>query len=545
MQRLRPTSQWMETNTFRHLQLRQKIQHGGLVSYRWLFVVWILIFTISTSATATVSVVVLAFRSTIWTTRSTTTTTTTPGTTIAKRWTKIDHCDSSSGTGSCTNHPSLQRIYSPMFWSQPSSKSHRTPMHMCSSSKTTTATTHRNFEDYVPLPNGLNMQVLWSIPISLVDHTVPWTPSESLLVPTIIVLLHGSFHAAWCWEEYYMPYFSRAGYIVVAPSWRGTGSSTTTSTTTEVSKKTVPKIPITQHVADLQYLLQAIPNMIQPHCVDTRVIVTNTTPIHVMCHSFGGIVLMKYFERYYTSRTRTDATIAISQMDPTLSSSSSSSVTLNRTGDSCLPFRSIVMMCSVPPSGNGKMTMRFLRRSLRKSWNITKGLAMKQCCWDTALCRQLFFTTTTTKSSSSSSHVGSTAIDTMNGITDDDIQRYQSNFRRDSRVTIDLLDLAKQLPSKQTTVHGQATYIDEAFPPCLVLGANDDYIIDTEALYETAQYFGSHDEIDLFYNRTLPFTTAVPSSPKVVMVDSPHDIMLGTTWINSAQILLLWLQQNT
>jgi pimeloyl-ACP methyl ester carboxylesterase len=435
-----------------------------------------------------------------------------------------------------------------MFWSQPSSKSRRTPMHLCSSAKTTTATTHRNkdnvtiFEDYVLLPNGLNMQVLCSIQISCLDHTVPWTPPQSLCVPKIIVLLHGSFHAAWCWEEYYMPYFSRAGYIVLAPSWRGTGSSTTT-TTTEVSQKTVPKIPIAQHVADLQYLLQAIPNMIQQHCLDTRVIVTNTTPIHIMCHSFGGIVLMKYLERYYTSRTTTtDATIATTKMDPT----TSSSVTLNR--DSYIQFRSIVMMCSVPPSGNGKMTMRFVLRSLRKSWNITKGLAMKQCCWDMALCRQLFFTTTTTKSSSSSSssnHVGSSAIDTTNGITDDDIQRYQSNFRRDSMVTIDLLDLAKQLPSKQTTIHGQATYIDESFPPCLVLGANDDYIIDTEALYETAQYFGRHYETDLFYNRTMPFTTAVPSSPKVVMVDSPHDIMLGKTWSNSAQILLLWLQQNT
>lgn len=51
----------------------------------------------------------------------------------------------------------------------------------------------------------------------------------------------------------------------------------------------------------------------------------------------------------------------------------------------------MALLCSVPPSGNGKMTMRFLFRSLKDSWKITAGLAMKKVIQDDELCRELFF----------------------------------------------------------------------------------------------------------------------------------------------------------
>lgn len=84
-------------------------------------------------------------------------------------------------------------------------------------------------------------------------------------------------------------------------------------------------------------------------------------------------------------------------------------------------------------------------------------------------------------------------------------------------------DLAGKLPSKET-VDGRATFITnrDFDKPCLVVGAADDFIVDTEGVMESAKYFGVENE--------------------VVMVDSAHDVMLGGKWINCAKELENWLQ---
>jgi pimeloyl-ACP methyl ester carboxylesterase len=352
-------------------------------------------------------------------------------------------------------------------------------------------------EDYVSLPNGITMQVLVSMPPSLQNNKNP----------NIVLFLHGSFHAAWCWEEHYMPFFSQAGFITVAPSWRGTGG-----TPCIVPEQ---KIPIHEHVEDFHHLWHGIPAIVQSHVPKDGVKswrINNETPVHVVCHSFGGIVLMKYLEQYFDS---------VEGSPPT--------------------FRSIATMCAVPPSGNGRMTMRYLRRSLRDSWKITRGFAMKQCCNDALLCRELFFTMPTENENEDATNAKS-----LNGISDEELTRYQSNFFRDSRVVIDLLDLAKKLPSEQTTPQGEARFVAQrpsAFPPCLVVGAQHDFLVDSEGLYETAQYFGCYENGDdrLFHVRSGGYEDRVP---KVVLVDSPHDVMLGATWINGAELLLRWLEEN-
>ena len=47
-----------------------------------------------------------------------------------------------------------------------------------------------------------------------------------------------------------------------------------------------------------------------------------------------------------------------------------------------LPASGAVLVCSVPPSGNGPMVGRFLRRSLKQAWLITTGFAMKRAATD-------------------------------------------------------------------------------------------------------------------------------------------------------------------
>ena len=259
-----------------------------------------------------------------------------------------------------------------------------------------------------------------------------------------LLFLHGSFHGAWCWSEHFMDFFADRGYSVVAPSWRGTGGT--------YAGDGVKKVRIAEHLDDLECLLKQ------------QSVLSQKKPV-VVCHSFGGVAVMKYLEH-----------------DPDA-------------------FAGVVMMCSVPPSGNGKLTQRYLQRSLVDSWKITAGFAMKRCTKKLDLCRELFWG----------------GVDRDYGVSDEDALRYQSYFARDSEATIDLLDLAKQLPSKLADNHGKATFRFSA--PRMVLGATRDFIVDQEGVEETAEFFD---------------TTAV-------FVDSPHDVMLGESWKEAATALDAWL----
>jgi pimeloyl-ACP methyl ester carboxylesterase len=305
-------------------------------------------------------------------------------------------------------------------------------------------------EQQVNLASGTSMQMITSLPDTLDSSKPP------------ILFLHGSFHAAWCWSENFMPYFASKGYPVAALSWRGTGGT--------FAGDSIKKVKIMEHVEDLKCVLNHLPEIIG--------LDTNAKPPVVVAHSFGGLAVMKAFEE-----------------DGTMPSK----------------FGGIVMMCCVPPSGNGKMTMRYLRRSLIDSYKITAGFAMKRCLKNEDLCRQLFFggKKTTLEDGSIEDY----------GVSDSDVKRYQEYFARDSEATIDLLDLAKKLPSSKADGNGRAPFVS-VLPPCLVMGAKDDFIVDKEGVEETARYFG----LD-----------------RPTIVDSPHDVMLGAKWENAANELSTWL----
>jgi pimeloyl-ACP methyl ester carboxylesterase len=308
-------------------------------------------------------------------------------------------------------------------------------------------------EEQVELSSGVCMQVMSCLPQQDTDKPV-------------LMFLHGSFHAAWCWTEHFFPFFVSKGYPVVAPSLRGTAKNVGTGGT--FAGEDVKKVKIMEHVADLEAFLEELPRIVGRDAVK---------PV-VICHSFGGLAVMKYLENNPENASR---------------------------------LGGIVTICSVPPSGNGQMTMRFLRRSLRDSWKITRGFAMKTCLTDAVLCRQLFF--------GGDKQVLDDGIVDDFGVSDEDIGRYQGYFARNSEATIDLMDLAKKLPSSKV-VDGKAPFV-AGLPPCLVMGAKDDFLVDREGLDETALYFGLDEP---------------------TIVDSPHDVMLGSTWKNAADALDQWLE---
>jgi hypothetical protein len=63
------------------------------------------------------------------------------------------------------------------------------------------------------LPSGLNMEVIEQKPPAHVADTWKGAPP--------LVLVHGSFHAAWCWAEHWMPFFSSSGLHCYAVSLLG------------------------------------------------------------------------------------------------------------------------------------------------------------------------------------------------------------------------------------------------------------------------------------------------------------------------------------
>ena len=328
-------------------------------------------------------------------------------------------------------------------------------------------------DERIVLPNGVRAQVVSALPEGWprqqnqdeilskkgVDEEKPKPP---------ILFLHGSFHGAWCWQEHYIPFFVERGHPCVAFSWKGTGGTPAGEGVTKVRV-------VEDHCADLEALLDCLPSILG----DTGSIGDESLRPIVVSHSMGGVVVMKFLEKMARSKDLQPSEL----------------------------FRGIVSMCSVPPSGNSKTTMRYLRRSLVDTYKITVGFVLKKVITDDVICRECFF--------------GGTGKGPESGVSDEDLARYQDYFERDTRAILDVTDLNQIVPSRSADSGGRAPFVAD-LPPCLVVGARDDFIVDAVANAETATYYGT-------------------SAP--VYVDSPHDVMLGGQWRNGADALHDWIQE--
>ena len=334
-------------------------------------------------------------------------------------------------------------------------------------------------ERRIPLPGGTTGEVYASVAIN--------TTTETEITPLpALAFIHGSFHSSWCWTEHYVSYFAALGHPCFIFSLRGTGGTPVVSGVT--------KVGVDEHVADIDAFLRYVHDSDEIGYSSTNDEKNDgessthgerscRSNVVVIAHSMGGIVLQKYLEA------------------------------CQRNPDMIVP-RGVVLMCSVPPSGNGRMMGRIIRQSIPLSWKIILGFAFKRLLTDERLCRELFF--------------GGNDVDGNNddkGITDEEIQRYQSYFRRDTDATIDLFDLAWKLPSDNADDKGRAPFIDDPVlrrTSALVLGATNDCIVDIEGVKETARYFNVDP----------------------VFVEAPHDVMLGEKWRNGADAISKWLEGN-
>lgn len=67
------------------------------------------------------------------------------------------------------------------------------------------------------LPSGLKMEVIFQPGLKNKDED----ERKEKYVCNPLVFIHGSFHAAWCWAENWLPFFSHLGYDCYALSLLG------------------------------------------------------------------------------------------------------------------------------------------------------------------------------------------------------------------------------------------------------------------------------------------------------------------------------------
>lgn len=100
-------------------------------------------------------------------------------------------------------------------------------------------------------------------------------PTTRRLTPLLFV--HGAWHGAWCWDEYFLPYFAEQGYLSYALSLRGHGSSPTSQPLRGMSAA--------DYVADVA---QVADDLAAKH---------RSRPV-VIGHSMGGYTVQKYLEAH-------------------------------------------------------------------------------------------------------------------------------------------------------------------------------------------------------------------------------------------------------
>lgn len=89
---------------------------------------------------------------------------------------------------------------------------------------------------------------------------------------TPLLFVHGKWHGAWCWDEYFLPYFTGHGYDCIALSLRGHAGSE--------GHEGLRWYSIVDYVSDVEQVAEQF-----------------ETPPVIIAHSMGGFITQKYLEK--------------------------------------------------------------------------------------------------------------------------------------------------------------------------------------------------------------------------------------------------------
>ena len=180
-------------------------------------------------------------------------------------------------------------------------------------------------QSFHTLPCGLRLEVLSASPAA---------PSLARRPP--LVFVHGSYHAAWCWAERWIPYFVDAGWDCRALSLRGQGGG-----------EAVP-LPV---AGTLQLIAADL-----AHYLRSESFGPERPPPVLIAHSFGGLVAQL---------------LAGTSYFPQLSG--------------------LVLLASAPPSGNQKLVGRTFLRDPLFGAALTYAFITRAFATNAYLCRASFF----------------------------------------------------------------------------------------------------------------------------------------------------------
>ncbi|PKI39543.1 hypothetical protein CRG98_040013 [Punica granatum] len=283
------------------------------------------------------------------------------------------------------------------------------------------------------LPSGLSMEVI-------VQEGAK--PGERTGDPPL-VFVHGSYHAAWCWAEHWLPFFSSRGFDCYALSLLGQGESD------------VPP--------------GSVAGSLQTHAADVADFISRNLalPPVLLGHSFGGLIV-----QYYLANIKSGQYSEMQGSFPELAGA--------------------VLVCSVPPSGNSGLVWRYLFTKPIAAFKVTRSLAAKAFQTSVPLCKETFFSPM---------------------MEDQLVQRYQLLMKESSHMPLfDLRKLNASLPVPS---------IPKSTVQILVMGANNDFIVDAKGLEETGNFY-----------RVSP----------ICVEGVAHDLMLDCSWEKGAEAILSWLR---
>jgi pimeloyl-ACP methyl ester carboxylesterase len=104
--------------------------------------------------------------------------------------------------------------------------------------------------------------------IELIERSPKGAPCHQ----TPILCVHGGYHGAWCWDECFLPYFAKHGFVAYALSLRGHGKSD--------GHENINQWRIADYVADVAAVVAKLP----------------AAPM-LIGHSLGGVVVQKYLQQ--------------------------------------------------------------------------------------------------------------------------------------------------------------------------------------------------------------------------------------------------------
>jgi hypothetical protein len=151
-----------------------------------------------------------------------------------------------------------------------------------------------------------------------------------------------------------------------------------------------------------------------------------------------------------------------------------------------------VLACSVPPTGNTAVVKRFLMSKPVASIKVTLSLAAKMFATSVSLCRETFFSPS---------------------MLEKEVVHYQKLMKESSKLPLfDLRELNSSLPVPSPVMNS---------PPILVVGAENDFILDKQGIEETAAFLGTKE---------------------VFVPGIAHDLMLDVGWRDAADVVNSWMQ---